>query len=88
MSAIAVRFGGDHPLTVYGYEMSGYHRPLGGEVANLTVRLDREEFFPDWLAVPPLGLSCAVSYAGVELMAGYLYGVRVTAEAVELRVEG
>ena len=88
MSAIAVRFGGEHPLTVTGYEMSGYHRPLGGEVANLTVRLEPTEFFPEWLAVPPFGLSCTVSYAGVELMAGYLYGVRVTAEAVELRVEG
>jgi len=85
---VAVRFGGDHPLTVVGYEMSGYHRPLGGEVANLTVRLDPDRFFPEWLAVPPLGLDCAVRYAGTELMAGYLYGVRVTAEAVELRIEG
>lgn len=88
MSAIAVRFGGDHPLTVHGYELSGYHRPLGGEVANLTVRCDWTEFFPEWLAEPPLGLTCAVSYDGAELMTGYLYGVRVTAEAVELQVEG
>ena len=44
--------------------------------------------FPEWLAEPPLGLTCAVSYDGAELMTGYLYGVRVTAEAVELQVEG
>lgn len=87
MSVVA-SFGGDHPLSVTAIEMSGYHRPLGGEVANLTITADRAEFFDDWLACPPLGVACDVTYGGLAIMSGVLYGVRVDAGKVELRIEG
>lgn len=86
--SIAVTFGGDHPLTVSGIELSGYHRPLGGEVANLTVTAPHDAFFDDWLACPPLGIACSVAYGGETIMNGYLYGVRVDSAKVELRIEG
>ena len=85
---IAVRLGGDHPLDIAGYALAGYHRPLSGESANLTVTAQHDQFFPEWLAAPPLGLDCTVEVDGDEIMAGILYGVRVTAKAVELQVEG
>lgn len=85
---IAVRLGGAHPLDVEGYALAGYHRPLSGEAANLTVTCDHAAFFPGWLAAPPLGLDCTVEVDAVEVMAGVLYGVRVTTNAVELKVEG
>lgn len=86
--SITVTFGGDHPLTISGRELSGYHRPLGGEVANLAVTADHAEFFEDWLACPPLGMACSVAYGGESIMAGYLYGVRVDSRGIELRIEG
>lgn len=86
--SVAVSFGGDHPLTVAGIELSGYHRPIGGEVANLTVTAEHDEFFADWLACPPLGVACEVVYGAETIMSGYLYGVRVDSAKVELRIEG
>lgn len=86
--SVTVSFGGEHPLSVTAIEMSGYHRPLGGEVANLTIVADRSEFFAEWLACPPLGVTCDVTYGGLAIMSGYLYGVRFDAGKVELRVEG
>lgn len=68
--------------------MSGYHRPLGGEVANLSIIVDHEELFDDWLACPPLGVACNVAYGDEPLIQGYLYGVRVDSAKVELRIEG
>lgn len=85
---VAVAFSGDHPLTVAGAELSGYHRPLGGESANLTVVVEHDALFAGWLACPPLGIGCDVSYGGDSIMVGYLYGVRATSKAVELRIEG
>lgn len=85
---IVVRLGGAHPLDIAGYALTGYHRPLSGETANLTVTVQHDQFLPEWLAAPPLGLDCAVEVDGEEIMAGVLYGVRVTAETVELKVEG
>lgn len=85
---IAVRFGGEHPLDIAGYALTGYHRPLAGETANLTITAQHDQFFPEWLAAPPLGLDCTVEVDAVEIMAGLLYGCRVTAETVELKVEG
>lgn len=85
---IAARFGGDHPLDIAGYALTGYHRPLSGEAANLTVTAQHDQFLPEWLESPPLGLDCTVEVDAVEIMAGLLYGCRVTAEVVELKVEG
>lgn len=86
--SVTVTFGGDHPLTVVGIELSGYHRPLGGEVANLAVTAPHDAFFADWLTCPPLGIACSVAYGGETIMIGYLYGVRVDSGKVELRIEG
>jgi hypothetical protein len=85
---ITLKFGGDHPLDIAADALSGYHRPLSGEVANLTATCVPTEFFPDWLSSPPLGVDCAVVVDGEDIMAGVLYGCRVTAETVELKVEG
>ncbi|HAO34053.1 MAG TPA: hypothetical protein DCQ84_14025 [Candidatus Competibacteraceae bacterium] len=85
---IAVEFGGDHPIIVIGLSLDGYHRPLGGEVASLTVRAAFEQFEPGWLEAPPLGLACSVLFDGEPLMDGALYGVKASAVGVELRIEG
>lgn len=85
---IAVTFSGDHPLTVAAAELSGYHRPLGGESANLTVTVEHDALFADWLACPPLGIGCEVAYDGSSIMSGTLYGVRVDSRKIELRIEG
>ena len=85
---ITVRMLGDHPMDIVGYALSGFHRPLLGESANLTVTCDHNQFFPSWLAAPPLGAECTVEVDAYEIMAGVLYGVRITASAVELKVEG
>ena len=79
---------GPQPLAIQGRALHGYHRPLGGEVASLTLIVARAHLFPGWLQAPPLGQACRVEYAGRWLMSGYLYAVRVTATAVELRIEG
>lgn len=85
---IAVALGGDNPIAVPGIELSGYHRPLGGEVANLTVTVAHDEFFEDWLACPPLGVACNVAHGAEPLIEGYLFGLRVDSGKVELRIEG
>ena len=86
--SVLVTFNGDHPLTVAGNELSGYHRPLGGESANLAVTVEHDALFAGWLACPPLGVGCEVSYGAESIMLGYLYGVRATTKVVELRIEG
>lgn len=85
---IAVAFAGDHPATIEGDALEGYHRPLGGEVASLTVRAPFGQFLPAWLESPPLGLACSVSVDGGWLMDGALYGIKASAAGVELRIEG
>jgi len=85
---ILLRFSGDHPLDIAADSISGYHRPLSGEVANLTASCQPDAFIDGWLIAPPLGLACVVEVDGEEIMSGILYGVRVAVEAVELRVEG
>lgn len=86
--SIHVEFPGDHPLIITGQTLEGYHRPLGGEAASLTVTADHDQLMPDWLAQPPLGAVCVARYAGVEVLTGVLNSVRVTAKNVALRVEG
>lgn len=85
---ITVKLASDHPLDIAGYALTGYHRPLSGETANLTITVQHDQFLPEWLSSPPLGLDCTVDADDEEIMAGVLYGVRVTAETVELKVEG
>lgn len=85
---ILLRFSGDHPLDIAADSISGYHRPLSGEVANLTASCKPDAFIDGWLTSPPLGLACVVEVDGEEIMSGILYEVRVAVEAVELRVEG
>lgn len=85
---ILLRFAGDHPLDIAADSISGYHRPLSGEVANLTASCQQTAFIDGWLIAPPLGLACTVEVDGEEIMAGILYGVRVTAKNIELQVEG
>lgn len=85
---ILLRFSGDHPIDIAADSISGYHRPLSGEVANLTASCQPDAFIDGWLTAPPLGLACAVEVDNVEIMAGILYGVRVTSQAIELQVEG
>lgn len=85
---ILLKIGGDHPLDIAADALSGYHRPLSGEVANLTATCAPTAFFSEWLSSLPLGLDCTVEVDGEDIMAGILYGARVTAKAVELKVEG
>ena len=85
---ISIDFGGDLPITVLGHAVSGWHRPLWGEAANLTVTAVRSDLEPGWLQVPPLGLSCRVYHDGRLLMAGFLAGVQANASGIELRIEG
>lgn len=86
--AITVAVAGAHPLAIAGILLEGYHRPLNGEVANLTVTIAHADLYASWLQAPPLGAACAVSDDDELLLSGVLYGVDVTASAVRLRVEG
>ena len=86
--SITVALAGDHPATLAGLALDGYRRPLNGEIANLTVGVAHDSLPPGWLATPPLGVACTVSYAAETVMTGYLYGVKATAAAVTLSIEG
>ncbi|MDG4595477.1 MAG: hypothetical protein P9F75_07255 [Candidatus Contendobacter sp.] len=77
-----------HPVAVDGYQLDGYHRPLGGEAANLTVSVAPGVLFAGWLEAPPLGAACTVDYAGEMVLEGFLTGVTAQADVVQLRVEG
>lgn len=88
MSAITVHVGGDHPVSFTGHQLDGYHRPLSGESANLTVSVGPGVLFAGWLECPPLGAACAVSYDGETVLDGYLTGVTASAEGVRFGVEG
>lgn len=85
---ISIEFPGAHPITIIGYALSGFHRPLNGESANLTMAVNPALLWPDWLQAPPLGAACSVFFDSTTILDGTLAGVRVTAESVELRVEG
>lgn len=88
MSAITVTVAGAHPVTLVGETLAGYHRPLGGEAANLTVTCAPGALFPGWLEDPPLGAACTVTYGAETVLEGYLTGVSASAEGVALRIEG
>jgi len=86
--SIQVAVQSSHPVTFIGQDLAGYHRPLGGESANLTVTFAPGVLFSVWLESPPLGAACAVTYDGETVLQGYLTGVSASAEGVELRIEG
>lgn len=86
--SVAIEFKGDHPLTVEGLTLDGFHRPLGGEVASLTVSVAPDALMPDWLATPPLGIGCTVSFNKEWVMEGVLQSVRVTSQGIDVRIEG
>lgn len=68
--------------------LSGYHRPLNGETANLTVLLDRApETDPDWF-LPPLGAQATVNWDDETLLIGVLTGASLDRTTVTLRIEG
>lgn len=87
-SAITLEFPGDHPILILGQTLSGYHRPLSGEAASLTITTDHAEVWPDWLANPPLGAACIACFGEETVLEGVLHGLRVNAELVELQVAG
>lgn len=86
--SVAIEFKGEHPLTVEGLTLEGFRRPLGGEVASLTVSVDPDELLPDWLSVPPLGIGCTVAFNKEWVMDGVLQSVRVTSQGIAVRIEG
>lgn len=77
-----------HPVEMIGNQLDGYHRPLSGESANLTVSVGPGVLFDGWLECPPLGAACAVEYGGETVLEGYLTGVTASADGVRLGVEG
>ncbi len=84
---LTLEFGGDHPLSVNAVSADGFHRPLEGEAASVTVTVAHAALMPGWLDSPPLGLACEVVADGETVLAGVLHGARVWAGAVELMVE-
>lgn len=85
---IALELGGDHPLTIPCQSLEGYHRPLGGESASLTVTVVHADLLPAWLASPPLGLACAVRFDEALVLEGVLHQIQINSKSVSLRVEG
>ncbi|MDG4549875.1 MAG: hypothetical protein P9F19_01490 [Candidatus Contendobacter sp.] len=88
MNAVVVVVGGVHPVEVTGYRLEGYHRPLGGEGANLTVVCAPTAVPAPVLTYPPLGAPGTVRFDDDLVLFGYLAGVDVSADAVQLRIEG
>ena len=78
----------DPPQSYPGTALAGLHRPLNGEVANLTITLDLGPDERDDWRDPPLGATASVAWDGVEVMAGVLTGVTWTAAEITVRVEG
>lgn len=85
---IFVSFAGACSIDLVGEVLEGFHRPLNGEAASLTVTVAHADLNAGWLQAPPLGAACAVSYDDDEVMSGVLHGVDVTAAGVRLKVEG
>lgn len=86
--SLSVSLTGDHPVTLSCETIDGFHRPLNGESANLTLTVRRESLWDDWLAAPPLGAACSVALDGATLLDGILAGVVVDAATLQLRVAG
>ena len=85
---IFIAFSGACPIELVGEVLEGFHRPLNGEAASLTVTVAHADLNAGWLQAPPLGTACAVSYDDDDVLSGALHGVDVTAAGVRLKVEG
>lgn len=69
-------------------ELSGYHRPLDGEVANLTLILELSATErADW-RLPPLGAPALVLADQTRLLDGILTQVDWTLARIALTIEG
>lgn len=86
--SISIEFPGVHPVAFTAITLQGYHSPLSGEAANMTLSLDHGLLWPSWLQAPPLGSACDVIYDGTVILEGSLAGVRVAADSVNFKVEG
>ena len=85
---LTVTLAADPPVEVLARELSGYHRPLNGEAANLTLILALPEAArADWIA-PPLGVPAAVYADGLLVLEGALTWVKWTLTEISVGVEG
>lgn len=69
-------------------DLSGYHRPLNGEAANLTITLDRSPALDLDFTVPPLAARARIGLDGDELLDGVLTRVHMDRTTITLGVEG
>lgn len=68
--------------------VSGFHRPLNGEAASLTVTLDRDpDTDADWFA-PALGAEATVYLDGDALINGVLARVQLDRTTITVGIEG
>ncbi len=68
--------------------VSGFHRPLNGEAASLTVTMDRDAATDaDWFA-PPLGAPVTVILDSDALISGVLARVQIDRTTLTLGIEG
>lgn len=86
--SVTLTLNGDQPVTFSGYALNGYHRPLNGEAANLTIALQPDAVWAEWLENPSLGVACSVDYDDERVMDGFVYSVKAGNAAIEIGVEG
>lgn len=68
--------------------VSGFHRPLNGEAANLTLAIDRSAVTdPDW-SDPPLGAQAEVTQGSCALLSGVLAHVVMDRTTIQAGIEG
>lgn len=88
MSGLILSVGDDPPREWTASALSGYHRPLSGEAANLTLTLELTLDERSAWSVPPLGESALVLYDGETILEGVLTGVAWTPAEISVAVEG
>ena len=80
--------GDDPPRNWPASAISGYHRPLSGEAANLTLTLDIPWRDRKAWSSPPLGASATVRYGAETLLEGALTAVSWSRSELTVSVEG
>ncbi len=80
--------GDDPPRNWPARELSGYHRPLSGEAANLTLTLDIPWRDRAAWANPPLGAAAVVRFGVEPLLEGTLTAVSWSRAELNVSVEG
>ncbi len=80
--------GDDPPRNWPARELSGYHRPLSGEAANLTLALDIPWRDRAAWANPPLGAAAVVRFGVEPLLEGTLTAVSWSRAELNVSVEG